>query len=79
MKYFLGFLAFLLTGLLTCTGHVQKVIHFAGPLNEMAFALLSFTMAILFLITLFMPDEEAKNDKLRKTQKAIANNRYEKD
>lgn len=54
---FLGVLAFFLTGLLTCTGHIQKFVHFAGGLNEMAFALFAFTMACLLLITLLIPNK----------------------
>jgi len=33
-------------GMLTVTGHVQQVIHFADPLNEMFFAALAFIMGI---------------------------------
>jgi len=69
MKYFLGFLVAMLTGILTCTGHVQKVISFADPLNEFAFAIMAFTMAILFLITLFSPDEESKRKRLVRRSK----------
>ena len=53
---FLGLVLFFLSGLLTCTGHIQKFVHFSGEANEMAFALLSFTMACLLLATLLIPD-----------------------
>ena len=54
---FLGLVLFFLSGLLTCTGHIQKFVHFSGEVNEMAFALLSFTMASLLLATLLIPDK----------------------
>lgn len=69
MKLFLGFLITFIIGLLTVTGHVQQVIHFAGPLNELAFAVMALTMSLLFLITLFIPDEETKRRRLIRRSK----------
>lgn len=69
MKYFLGFLISFAIGLLTITGHVQQVIHFAGPLNELGFAVMALTMSLLFLITLFIPDEKTKRRRLIRRSK----------
>jgi hypothetical protein len=60
MKLFLGFLISFLIGLFTLTGDVQKVIYFADPLNEMAFAVVAMTISIICLIVLFSPDEDTK-------------------
>ena len=60
MKFFLGFLISFLIGLFTLTGDVQKVIYFADPLNEMAFAVVAMTISIICIIALFIPDEETK-------------------
>jgi hypothetical protein len=60
MKLFLGFLISLLIALFTLSGDVQKVIYFADPLNEMAFAVVAMTLSIICLIALFIPDEDAK-------------------
>jgi hypothetical protein len=45
-KALVGFIASASIGMFTITGHVQKVIHFADPINEMFFASLSFVMAM---------------------------------
>ncbi len=52
----------MLIGFFTATGDVQTFIHFAGPLNEMAFCFLSFGMAGIFMMTAILPDspKEAK-------------------
>jgi len=60
MKYFLGFLISLLISLFTLSGDVQKVIYFADPLNEMAFAVVAMTISIICLIALLIPDEDTK-------------------
>jgi hypothetical protein len=59
---FLGFVTCMLIGFFTATGDVQTFIHFAGPLNEMAFCFLSFGMAGIFMMTTILPDspKEAK-------------------
>jgi hypothetical protein len=46
IKFLLGGIAAMGIGMLTVTGHVQQVIHFADPLNEMFFAALAFIMGI---------------------------------
>ena len=46
IKFLLGGIAAMGTGMLTVTGHVQQVIHFADPLNEMFFAALAFILGI---------------------------------
>jgi len=45
-RFLLGGIAAMAIGVLTVTGHVQQVIHFADPLNEMFFAALAFIMGI---------------------------------
>lgn len=42
IKFLLGGIAALAISVLTVTGHVQQVIHFADPLNEMFFTALTF-------------------------------------
>jgi hypothetical protein len=75
MKYFLGFLISLLISLLTLSGDIQKVIYFADPLNEMAFAVMTMTLSIICLIALFSPDEDAKQKRAirRSKMSRIAN------
>jgi len=46
IKFLLGGITAMGIGMLTVTGHVQQVIHFADPLNEMFFAALAFIMGI---------------------------------
>ena len=58
---FLGFVACMLIGFFTATGDVQTYIHFAGVANEMAFCFLSFMMAGIFMLTVILPDEKAKD------------------
>ena len=53
---FLGFVACMLIGFFTATGDVQTIIHFAGPLNEMAFCFLAFGMAGIFMMSAILPD-----------------------
>jgi len=57
MKNFILFIFFLLIGVFTATGDVQQVIHFADPINELAFCVLSLTLAVLLLIA-SIPDKE---------------------
>jgi H+/gluconate symporter-like permease len=58
----LAFAGFATIGLLTATGDVQKVIHFAGAANEMAFCFLCFAMAGAIMFTTVLPDKkEEKN------------------
>ena len=46
IKFLLGGLIALAIGVLTVTGDVQRVIHFADPINEMFFAALAFIMGL---------------------------------
>jgi len=39
-------------GYLTMAGTVQKYIHFADPLNEMAFACITMTMGVVCLFSI---------------------------
>lgn len=55
---FMGFLACMLIGFFTATGDIQKYIHFAGVANEMAFCLLAFMMAGIFMLSTILPDEK---------------------
>lgn len=55
---FLGFLACMLIGFFTATGDVQTFIHFAGVANEMAFCLLAFIMAGIFMLSAILPNGE---------------------
>ena len=55
---FLGFLACMLIGFFTATGDVQTYIHFAGVANEMAFCLLAFMMAGIFMLSAILPNGE---------------------
>ncbi len=54
----LGFIGCATVGFLTATGDVQKVIHFAGAANEMAFCLLSFMMAAMFMFAAILPGKK---------------------
>ena len=47
-KYLVGAIGALSLGLLTMAGVVQNYIHFADPLNEMAFALMAMFGGIMF-------------------------------
>jgi hypothetical protein len=71
MKLFLGFLISFLIGLFTLTGDVQKVIYFADPLNEMAFAVVAMTISIICLITLFIPDADTKRKRVMRISKML--------
>jgi len=42
IKFLIGGVAAMVIGMLTVSGHVQQVIHFADPLNEMFFASMAF-------------------------------------
>ncbi len=64
MKSFLGLLISFTIGLLTLSGHIQQVIYFADPLNELAFASVAFTTSILCIITLCIPNEQTKHRRL---------------
>lgn len=55
---FLGFLACMLIGFFTATGDIQKYIHFAGVANEMAFCLMAFMMAGIFMLSAILPNGE---------------------
>ena len=46
-KMLLGAIGALGLGLLTMAGTVQKYIHFADPLNEMAFACMAMFMGVM--------------------------------
>ena len=54
----LGFLACMLIGVFTATGDIQKYIHFAGVANEMAFCLMAFMMAGIFMLSAILPNSE---------------------
>ena len=49
-KYLVGAISALSLGLLTMAGVVQNYIHFADPLNEMAFAFTAMFGGIMFLL-----------------------------
>lgn len=48
-KFIIGAIISLAIGILTCTGHTQMVIHFAGVLNEIGFTVACFGFTILSL------------------------------
>lgn len=50
MKNFLLFILFAALGIFTASGHLQEVIHFSDPLNELAFFVMALTMAVLLFI-----------------------------
>lgn len=56
----LGFIACMTLGLLTGIGEVQKVIHFAGVANEIAFCFLCFMMASCFMFASILPEKKVK-------------------
>ena len=49
IKFLVGGVLSMLVGIFTVTGHVQNVIHFADPINEMFFAALCFMGGIMGL------------------------------
>jgi hypothetical protein len=59
MKNFLLFILFATLGIFTASGHLQEVIHFADPLNELAFFVTTLTLALLLLIA-SIPDKEQR-------------------
>ena len=54
----LGFLAFMLIGVLTATGNTQEYTHFNGVANEIAFCLASFVIAGMFMLCAILPDSK---------------------
>jgi hypothetical protein len=52
-KFLLGSVVFLSIAVLTASGHVGKVIPFAGTLNEMGFFVLNGMLGILYAIAGF--------------------------
>jgi hypothetical protein len=58
IKFLLGSVLFLSIAFLTASGHVGKVIPFAGTLNELGFFMLSGTMGILYAIAGFSKEEK---------------------
>jgi uncharacterized BrkB/YihY/UPF0761 family membrane protein len=58
---FLGFLAFTIIGVLTALGEVQDYTNFNGVANEIAFCLISFLIAGMFMLSAILPDERKKN------------------
>jgi hypothetical protein len=58
---FLGFLAFTIIGVLTALGEVQDYTNFNGVANEIAFCLISFLIAGMFMLSAILPDGRKKN------------------
>jgi hypothetical protein len=56
----IGFLACMLIGVLTMTGHIQTHVHFAGALNEMAFCFCCLMLAGIFALQVILPDMPTK-------------------
>ena len=48
VKYLVGAISALGLGLLTMAGTIQNYIHFADPLNEMAFAFMAMFGGVMF-------------------------------
>ncbi|HRW20971.1 MAG TPA: hypothetical protein P5509_03280 [Bacteroidales bacterium] len=59
LQNLIGAIACLLITILTCTGHVQMVIHFSDSLNEMGFAVISFVGFIVLSISVFTKEKTA--------------------
>jgi hypothetical protein len=51
ITHFIGSIVSFLISYFTLTGEIQKHIHFAGSLNELAFCAISFSLGILLLIS----------------------------
>jgi len=49
-RFLIGGLVLLCVGIGTITGHTQKVIMFADPLNELFFASLTLMMSLFCLV-----------------------------
>jgi hypothetical protein len=49
--HFLGSILSFIVAYLTVTGTIQNYIHFAGSLNEMAFAVISIMIGFILLIS----------------------------
>ena len=61
LLYILGFLAFMLIGVFTATGDIQEYTHFSGVANEIAFCLVSFMIAGMFMLSAILPDPKPNN------------------
>jgi membrane-associated protease RseP (regulator of RpoE activity) len=46
LAYLITAIIFLSAGFFTLTGDVQKILNFAGPLNEMAFCIFSLLLGV---------------------------------
>jgi uncharacterized protein YneF (UPF0154 family) len=63
----LGFLAFMLIGFFTATGDILHFIKFDGVANEIAFCMISFMIAGMFMLSSILPDAKKKEtDKISK-------------
>jgi hypothetical protein len=51
----------MLIGVFTATGDIQTFIHFAGPLNEMAFCFMSFMLAGILMLSAVLPDKKPEH------------------
>jgi hypothetical protein len=60
----LGFAACLILAILTATGDVQKVVHFNGVANEIAFCLIWFTLAFMLMMSEVLPDKSKSKPEL---------------
>ena len=65
IKFLAGSLVFLSIAFLTASGHVGKVIPFAGTLNEMGFFMLSGAMGILYMIAGFSGESSDTKGSIR--------------
>ena len=59
---FLGFAVCMLLGVFTGTGDVQKYVKFAGVANEIAFCMIAFGMATIFMLCAILPDKKSEKN-----------------
>lgn len=64
-KFLAGSLVFSLIAFLTASGHVGKIIPFAGTLNEVGFFMLSGAMGILYMIAGFSKESSDTKGSIR--------------
>ena len=65
IKFLLGSVLFLSIAFLTASGHVGKVIPFAGTLNELGFFVINGMLGIMYMIAGFSKESEEKKESIR--------------
>jgi len=65
IKFLLGSVLFLSIAFLTASGHVGKVIPFAGTLNELGFFVTNGMLGIMYMIAGFSKESVEKKESIR--------------